>query len=168
MGEECTFSTRVDSGGRLWAITLNSISFELRKKLVHTPLFNNLYIYHANLDIIPTREKSHVNIPRGLLSTVTTAELVRRSCIFFAATKTVSLGSTVTILTTGNENYVVTLVSYFCKLYLMIIVFKALGNNTSEGITYFEFSEIMVDKEGLNIRSRSVSMNVLGPTNQTM
>lgn len=33
----------------------------------------------------------------------------------------------------------------------------------ARGITYFEFSEIMVDKAGLNIRSRSVSINVLGP-----
>jgi len=33
----------------------------------------------------------------------------------------------------------------------------------ARGITYFEFSEIMVDKAGLNIRSRSVSIKVLEP-----
>lgn len=33
-------------------------------------------------------------------------------------------------------------------------------------ITYFEFSGIIVDMEGLNIRSRIVSMNVLGPACQ--
>jgi hypothetical protein len=33
-----------------------------------------------------------------------------------------------------------------------------------QGITYFEFSEIIVDSDGLNIRSRSVSIKLLGPT----
>lgn len=33
-------------------------------------------------------------------------------------------------------------------------------------ITYFEFSGMIVDKEGLNNRSRSVSMKVLGPVYQ--
>lgn len=33
-------------------------------------------------------------------------------------------------------------------------------------ITYFEFSGMIVDRDGLNIRSRSVSMKVLGPAHQ--
>lgn len=45
------------------------------------------------------REKTHVRIPRGLFSSVTTAELARISSIFFAAIRTVSLGSIVTSLT---------------------------------------------------------------------
>ena len=41
---------------------------------------------------------THVRIPCGLLSTVTTAELTLSSSIFFVAIKTVSVGGTVTIL----------------------------------------------------------------------
>lgn len=43
---------------------------------------------------------THVRIPLGLFSTVTTAEFNRDSSIFFAASKTVSVGETVTNL--GN------------------------------------------------------------------
>lgn len=45
------------------------------------------------------------------------------------------------------------------------MVKKAL--NLKKDITYFEFSEIMVDSDGLNIRSRRVSMKLLGPAKQT-
>lgn len=44
------------------------------------------------------RKKTYVKIPRGLLSTITIAELVLDSSIFFAVAKTVSLGSTTTTL----------------------------------------------------------------------
>lgn len=40
---------------------------------------------------------------------------------------------------------------------------KSLHTKILRSITYFEFSGIMVDNAGLNIRSRSVSMKVLGP-----
>jgi hypothetical protein len=40
---------------------------------------------------------------------------------------------------------------------------KSLKLEKGMDITYFEFSEIMVDSDGLNIRSRRVSIKVLGP-----
>lgn len=51
-------------------------------------------------DMWRKREKPYVKIPRGLLSTITIAELVRDSSIFFAVANTVSLGSTITTLET--------------------------------------------------------------------
>lgn len=46
------------------------------------------------------RKNTHVKIPFGFLSTATIAELVLDSDIFFAASKTVLFGSTVTVLET--------------------------------------------------------------------
>ena len=42
-------------------------------------------------------------------------------------------------------------------------IWKTKWININKDITYFEFSGMIVDKAGLNILSRSVSMNVLGP-----
>lgn len=87
-------------------MTLISMSFDL-KQVLHISGNSNLKTNftdgtsgagHSYMHFV-NEGKTHVSIPRGLFSTVTMAELTSTSSIFFAATSTVSLGSTVTILT---------------------------------------------------------------------
>lgn len=71
------------------------------------------------------------------------------------AIKTVSVGGTVTIL--ENRTSIKD---------AMQIALKTKYLSRKKSITYFKFSGIIVDRDGLNIRSRSVSINVLGPGHQ--
>jgi len=107
---------------------------------------------------MPFLPGTYVKIPLGLLSETTIAQLNRDSSIFFAASKTVSVGDTVSNLTKNPQyNKERELKGLICQL----------KPPKTRDITYFECSERTVDSEGLKTRSLSASMKVLGPANQT-
>ena len=97
-----------------------------------------------------------------------TAELIFSSSIFFVAVKTESAGETIaTLIEYGTISYhnfqIGSIVEIKASKKICVQIEYCACKFQARGITYFEFSEIMVDKAGLNIRSRSVSIKVLEP-----
>lgn len=90
---------------------------------------------------------SYVSIPWMLFPVKTRTEFTRSSRIFLAATWTGSEGATMATLKTWR----------FLGL-LNMMQSKSYLNRPSASVTYRELSDMMVDSEGLNTRSLSVSI----------
>ena len=178
--ERNTFSTSVDSGGRFCAITRIRISFELTKSNIYDcilfirqlislkkkKLFIYLFFLFTFFLIGQRRQWNLINKrltwefpvvyhqPSQLLS------LIAVQASFWLLLKLCLLAKPLQPCT--NQQTV--------RQVIWVILHKNMwieSIDIQRNITYFEFSGMIVDKDGLNIRSRSVSINVFGPAYQT-